>query len=123
MKGVFKILIMFAPVFLVFGQVAANLLYLAAPFTYAELYPYIATIFGMNLVGAILMVAITYIFKFCAVSRAAAVAEVIFCLVYMLIPDKDMYNISVQIIVGVAALLMTLISIVIETDKQWTPQQ
>lgn len=69
------------------------------------------------------MVSLTYQFKFCAVSRWAALAQVIFCVAYLAIPNDEMYNLAIQVIIGIAALILTLITFVIQQDKQWTSKQ
>lgn len=121
MNKIFKIAIIWTPVVLVFGQLFANFFYLADPTTYGKWYFMIATFFGTNLLASFLMMAVTFYFKFCSISRACAVAQVIFCVTYLLIPTKDDYNLALQMILGVAAILFTIITI-IKDDKVWTQE-
>lgn len=100
------------------GQVAANILYIAAPDFYSGAYPYLATFFGINIIGAVLMTALTFYFHFCSVSRLAAAVQILFCLVYMVFPDRELYNLVVQILVGVAALITTFLNITIKLDTK-----
>lgn len=121
MKIAFKNTIVYTPIVLLIGQVLSNIFYLALPNIYSEWYYVIATFFGTNLICSFMMVSLTYSFKFCKVSRAAALSQVVFCLFYLLVSKDDSYNISLQVIVGVAALIITVITFVI--DSEWKTVQ
>jgi hypothetical protein len=123
MKKLLKISIIYTPIILIIGQVICNLLYIALPNFYSKWYYVIATLFGTNLICSVLMVGLTYHFKFCKVSRAAAISQVIFCLFYLAVSKDDIYNITFQVVVGIAALILTIITMTIESDSKWTTVQ
>jgi hypothetical protein len=108
MRKVAKLIVIYFPVVLVTCQVLANLLsfvwydgYIAAAF-------YLNHFFGVNVLFAFFLLAFTYWFKFCAVSRYAAWAEVLFAVNFLIVQEDNLYNIMFQVIVGIIALLLTL---------------
>ena len=102
------------------GQVAANLLYMADMDSYAKLYPYIGTFFGFNMIAALRSLAISHYFNFCRVTKAADIAQIVFGVFYMCFPNKEEYNLSIQVLVGIAALLVTFINFVMQYESKWT---
>lgn len=88
-------------------QVFINVLALVNKPIYYYLGFYLNTFLGTNILFSIFMLLFTFFFRFCAVSRAAAIAEVLFGLAYLIIQEDNVYNISFQIIVGTIALLIT----------------
>lgn len=107
MRRKVKLFIVYFPVILVACQVLVNLMsfvwydgYVAAGF-------YLNTLFGVNFLFARFLLAFTYWFKFCAVSRAAAWAELAFGINFMIVQQDNLYNILFQVIVGTAALILT----------------
>lgn len=107
MRKKIKIFIVYFPVILVSCQVLVNLLsfvwydgYVAAGF-------YLNNFFGTNMLFAAFLLGFTYWFKFCAVSRATAWAELLFGIFFMIVQEDNLYNILFQVIVGVAALILT----------------
>jgi len=119
MKERLKIAMIFSPIVLLGGQVLSNLLYMGLPNIYLKLYPVLGTFFGFNMIAAILMTSMTYYFNFCKVSRAAAISQIIFGIFYMFFPDKEIYNLIIQVLVGIAALLVTFINFVMQYQVQW----
>lgn len=107
MKSKAKLFVVYFPVILVAGQVLVNLLYFLARPWYMEAGFYLNTFFGTNMLFAIFLVAYTFLFKFCAVSRWAAIAEVLFGINFMIVQQDNLYNILFQIIVGIIAILLT----------------
>lgn len=88
-------------------QVAVNLLSFISFNTYVKYGLYLNTFFGTNALFALFLLAFTYWFRFCAVSRYAAWAEVLFALNYLIVQEDNLYNILFQVIVGVLALMLT----------------
>lgn len=107
MRKKLKIFIIYFPIILVSCQVAVNILSFIDNVTYMRLGFYLNTFFGTNVLFAIFLMAFTYWFKFCEVSRYAAVAEVLFALNYVIVQQDNLYNIMFQVIVGIIALLLT----------------
>lgn len=119
MKERVKIAMVFSPIVLLAGQVLSNLLYMCMPDMYIKLYPVLGTFFGFNMIAALLMTSITYYFNFCKVSRAAAISQIVFGIFYMVFPEKETYNLIIQVLVGIAALLVTFINFVMQYKIQW----
>lgn len=78
---------------------------------------WIAALFGSNLIYGLAFTALTYRFEFCSVSRLAAIAQVIFPLLYIFVTKDDSYNTAVQIIGGVYVILFTVTKQV--NNYQW----
>lgn len=107
MKYYSKLFIIYFPIVLVLLQVVANVLSLVNKPFYYSIGFYLNTFLGTNILFSVFMLLFTYYFKFCTISRAAAIAEVLFGLAYLIIQEDNIYNISFQIIVGITALLIT----------------
>jgi len=108
MKRGIKLFIVYAPVIIVSSQVAVNLLYFVSKNTYMEAGFYLNTFFGTNMLFALFLLAFTFMFKFCEISRWAAIAEVLFGVNYLVIQEDNLYNIMFQVIVGTIALIFTI---------------
>ena len=102
-----KLFIVYFPVTLVMLQVLANGLYFIAPEVYNVSGFYLNTFLGTNVLFAFFLLAFTFMFRFCAVSRWAAGAEVLFAMYYLIIQKDDVYNIVFQITVGTLMLIAT----------------
>lgn len=102
-----KLFVIYFPIILVAGQVLVNLLSFVDNDLYLKMGFYLNTFFGTNVLFAIFLVAFTYMFKFCAVSRAAAIAECLFAVNFMIVQEDNLYNILFQVIVGIIALIVT----------------
>jgi len=107
MRKRLKVFIAYFPVILITGQVFTNLLYFIAPDLYQSWGFYLSLAFGTNLLFALFLVGFTMWFRFCAVSRYAAYAQLLFALNYLIIQKDNIYNIMFQIIVGILALSLT----------------
>jgi hypothetical protein len=102
-----KIFIIYFPVILVSCQVLVNLLSFITPAAYNRAGFYLNTFFGTNAMFSVFLLAFVYWFKFCAVSRYAAWAEVLFAVNFMIVQQDNLYNIMFQVIVGTIAILLT----------------
>jgi len=106
MKRIKKFLIYF-PVILVSLQVAVNFLALIDRPTYDAFGFYLSLFVGTNIFFAAFLVTFTFAFNFCLVSRASAIAELLFGLNYLIVQEDSLYNILFQIITGIIALYIT----------------
>lgn len=102
-----KVFIVYFPAVLVACQVIVNGLYFLWPEMYYGSAFYLNHFFGVNMMIGIFFVVFTWGFKFCYVSRWAAVAELLFGFNYMIVQQDNLYNILFQITVGLIALSMT----------------
>lgn len=107
MKKNVKLFVIYFPVMLVGFQVAVNLLSFIAPSFYLEAGFYLNTFFGTNVLFSLFLVAFTFWFKFCSVSRWAAVAEVLFSVNYLIVREDNLYNVMFQVVIGSIALIAT----------------
>lgn len=107
MRKKIKLFIIYFPVLLVSSQVAVNLLSFISFDTYVKFGFYLNTMFGVNILFALFLVGFTYWFRFCAVSRYSAWAEILFAINYLIVQQDNLYNIMFQVIVGNIALLLT----------------
>lgn len=107
MRKKIKLFIIYFPVLLVSSQVAVNLLSFISIDTYMKLGFYLNTMFGVNFLFALFLVGFTHWFRFCAVSRYSAWAEILFAINYLIVQQDSLYNILFQVIVGTIALLLT----------------
>ena len=107
MKQKVKYFIVYFPVILVAFQVGVNLLSFLVPPWYNAAGFYLNTFFGTNMLFSVFLLCFTFLFKFCDVSRWAAVAEFLFGLNYLIIQQDNLYNILFQVIVGVIAIVIT----------------
>jgi len=106
MKSIKKFIIYF-PVILVSIQVIFNLYALIDRAGYNAIGFYLNTFIGTNILFSVFLLAFTFSFKFCRISSAAAVAEVLFGVAFMIIQEDNIYNILFQVIVGLVALIFT----------------
>ena len=107
MRKLSKIFIIHFPVILVSFQVLVNLLSFVWLDAYVKYAFYLNHLFGVNILFSLFMLSFTYWFKFCAVSRYAAWAEVLFALNFLFVQEDNLYNIMFQVIVGIVSLLLT----------------
>ena len=102
-----KLFIIYFPAILVFSQVLVNILALIDREFYNSIGFYLNTFLGTNVFFAGFMIVFTFSFKFCDISKGAAIAEGLFALNYLIIQQDNLYNILFQIIVGAIALVIT----------------
>lgn len=107
MRKQIKLFIIYFPVVLVSCQILVNLFSFVSFELYMKAGFVLNTFFGTNALFSLFLLAFTYWFKFCAVSRYAAWAEVLFAFNYLIIQEDNLYNIMFQVIVGSIALLLT----------------
>lgn len=107
MKKWIKLFVIWFPVGLVFLQVLCNFLYFVAPGFYYSTGFYLNLFLGTNFLFAFFLLAFTFMFRFCAVSRWAAGAECIFAVIYLIIQQDNAYTVSIQIVVGILAIIAT----------------
>lgn len=109
MKRSSKWLIVNFPIIIVFLQVVANFLYAIYEPLYSKLFFFISGLCGMNWVTALFMVAFTFYFRFCRISRVCALAELVFCTADLIVNGNPEYNSYIQLLVGTGALVITYI--------------
>lgn len=107
MRRYINIFVIYFPVILVTCQVSVNLMYFFAYNTYIKAGFILNTLFGVNMLFAGFLLAFTYWFKFCAISRYAAWAEVLFAVNYIIVHQDNLYNILLQVIIGTLSILLT----------------
>lgn len=99
--------ITYFPVILVACQVLVNLLWVVDTNLYYKWGFWLGLSFGANLLYAFFLVVFTFSIKFCEVSRWCAIAELLMAITYGIIQQDNVYNISIQIIIGIVAIALT----------------
>lgn len=107
MKRTARLLVVYFPIVLVSFQVLLNLLSFIDNDFYIRNAFYLDLTFGTNILICFLFLALTYGFKFCEISKAAAWAEMAFAINYGIVQQDNLYNILFQVIVGVIAIIFT----------------
>lgn len=102
-----KSFIIYFPVILVSIQVLVNIYALLDSTGYYAAGFYLNTFIGTNVLFALFLVAFTFSFNFCQVSRFASVAEILFAVNYLFVQEDNLYNIIFQLIVGIISLVLT----------------
>lgn len=102
-----KIFLAYAPVGLLVCQILANILWFVDKSVYYKTAFYFNALVGSSLAFAIVLVLLTYLFKFCSVSRYAAIAQILFAINYLIVQQDNLYNIMFQIIIGLLAIIAT----------------
>ena len=108
MRKRIKVFVIYFPVILVACQVLVNLVSFVLPDLYIKAGFILNTLFGVNALFALFLLSFTYRFKFCAVSRYSAWAEVLFAFNFLIVQQDNLYNIMFQVIVGSLALVLTV---------------
>lgn len=107
MKKFWTILIAYFPLAFLTLQVIADMVYLFSFNTYASAYFYLGWSMGGSFLVSLLLIALTERLKFCGVSKWSARAQMGFSIVYFIIRQDNIYNISIQIVIGLVAIAMT----------------
>jgi hypothetical protein len=107
-KPATKIFITYFPIILLVFQTAMNNLALINYDAYLKIGFYLSAFLGTNILYAVFSVFYTFYFKFCSISRAAAIAQLLFGIFYLIIQEDNLYNILFQLIVGTIALFWCL---------------
>jgi hypothetical protein len=88
-----------------------NILYLINKEIYYKYFFILSQIAGLSISYLIPMLAVVFLLKFCYVSRICAIAQVILTILWLVIQEDNMYNITAQLIIGFLALLFTYFKI------------
>jgi len=107
LKKKIKLFIVYFPVILVASQVLGNSIYFISANTYYNIGVYLNTFLGTNVLFSLFLVCFTFMFKFCSISKWAAIVELSFGIFYLLIQKDDLYNIVYQMIAGSIAVFVT----------------
>lgn len=109
MKRITTLFIAYFPLALLTFQVIADIVYLISFKSYASAYFYLGWSMGSSFLYSLLLIAMTERLKFCEVSKWAARCQMAFSIVYLIIRQDNIYNISIQIILGLVAIILTII--------------
>lgn len=90
-------------------QNAINTIALFCPSLYTENVEFYCTqFFGCPLVLCLLMCVVCYEFKLSSWAWACALAECVFFISFMVIKQDNIYNLSIQLITGIASVIVSL---------------
>ena len=107
MKRAANLFLAYFPLGLLALQVIADFVYLIDFDTYAGVYFYLGWAMGSSFLFSLFLVILTERLKFCEVSKWAARAQMGFSIVYLIIRQDNIYNISIQIVLGLVAIILT----------------
>ncbi len=108
MKKVLTFIVAYSFVIITIVQLLVNILAILNPNFYYKNMFIISNLVGFSFAYLIPMVSVAFLLKFCKVSRICAVAQIILSLLWLIIQEDNIYNITAQIIIGGLALLFTL---------------
>jgi hypothetical protein len=103
------IVIAYSAVIIVFLQCLANCIYFIDSGVYMANSFWLNFVAGTNGVFPVILLCMAFKFRLCSVSRVAAVAECLMALYYAIVQRDDLYNILVQLTLGVGALVSTVL--------------
>ena len=107
MKKLLTIIVAYSFVIITSVQLLVNILFICSKDFYTTNSFYLDQIAGFSIVYLIPMLAVAFLFKFCAPSRICAVAQVILSTLWFIIQEDNLYNITAQITISSLALIMT----------------
>jgi hypothetical protein len=108
MRRFIRVSLAYAPISLSVLQLLFCQLYFMDRQAYQIISFYVSNIIGQSVVPSLVMLALSYSFDFCSVSRFAAWAQVVNCVLYIAIKEDNVYNVSLQYITLCVALIATL---------------
>ena len=108
MKKVLTFIVAYSFVFITIMQLLVNILYLINKEFYFKNWFLFANLVGSSIVYLICMIAVVFLLKFCTPSRICAIAQLILSILWLVIQEDNIYNITAQITIGTIALLFTI---------------
>jgi hypothetical protein len=109
MRTIFLIMFSYCFVYITAIQLACNLIYLFSESFYNEYSFYFTYLTGTSFSYILPLLAATFLFKFCEVSRICAVTQLVLSILWLVIQEDNVYNIAAQNTFGILSLLFTYI--------------
>jgi hypothetical protein len=106
-KKILTFIVAYSFVFITSVQLFVNLIFVFAPEFYLRNGFYFSQFAGLSVTYLIPMVAVAFLLKYCAPSRICAVGQVIMTILWLIIKEDNIYNITAQISISVICLLFT----------------
>jgi hypothetical protein len=107
-KKILTFIVAYSFVIITSVQLFVNLVFILAPEFYMRNSFYFSQVGGLSVSYLLPMLAVAFLFKFCTISRVCAVAQVILTVLWLVIQEDNVYNITAQITIGIFALLFTI---------------
>lgn len=107
MKKISTLFLAYFPLALLMLQVVADFIYLISFDNYASIYFYLGWAMGSSFLLSMFLIILTERLKFCGISKWSARAQMAFSIVYLIIREDNIYNISLQIVIGLVAMILT----------------
>ncbi len=111
MKKLLTFIVAYSFVIITGVQLLVNLISIFFREFYYKNWFIIANLVGVSFIYLIPMIAVVFLLKFCYVSRICAIAQVILTILWLVIQEDNMYNITAQLIIGFLALFFTYFKI------------
>ena len=107
MKKVLTFIVAYSFVIITIMQLFVNVLYIVNKDFYYKNYFLFAQLVGFSFAYLIPMVSVAFLFKFCTPSRICAIAQFILAILWLIIQEDNLYNITAQLTISTIALTMT----------------
>jgi hypothetical protein len=107
-KKILTFIVAYSFVIITSVQLFVNLVFILAPEFYMRNSFYFSQVGGLSVSYLLPMLAVAFLFKFCTISRVCAVAQVILTVLWLVIQEDNVYNITAQITIGIFALLFSI---------------
>jgi hypothetical protein len=111
MKKILTFIVAYSFVIITSVQLLANIISIFFREFYYKNWFLIANLVGVSFIYLIPMVAVVFLLKYCYVSRICAIAQVILTVLWLVIQEDNLYNITAQITIGTLSLLFTYFKI------------
>ena len=108
MKKVLTFIVAYSFVIITSMQLFVNLIFIFNKEFYYKYWFYFSQIAGLSIVYLIPMLAVVFLLKFCTPSRICAIGQLILSILWLVIQEDNIYNITAQITIGTVALLFTI---------------
>ena len=111
MKKVLTFIVAYSFVIITSVQLLVNLIAIFFREFYDKNWFLIANLTGFSFLYLIPMLAVVFLLKFCSASRICAIAQFILSILWLVIQEDNVYNITAQLFIGFLALFFTYFKI------------
>jgi hypothetical protein len=107
-KKILTIIVAYSFVIITSVQLVVNLIFVFAPEFYLRNGFYFSNFGGLSVTYLIPMVSVAFLLKYCAPSRICAIGQVIMTILWLIIKEDNIYNITAQIFIALMCLFFPM---------------
>lgn len=107
MKKVLKFIVAYSFVIITFVQLFINFIFIFNKEFYLKYSFYFSNTIGSGLIYIILLNCVVFLLPYCPPSRICGIAQLILAILWLIIQEDNIYNITAQITISTIALIMT----------------